>query len=147
MSYSKKYCTDQQVIEAAKEPTMARAAIKCGLHVQTFKRRALELDVYAPNQGSKGVKHGHYKSRIPTQEILEGIHPQFQTYKLRCRLIEENILKYECDICHINDHMGKTISLELDHIDGIRYNHKLDNLRLLCPNCHSQTKTYRSKKR
>jgi riboflavin synthase alpha subunit len=41
--------------------------------------------------------------------------------------------------------VGREINLELDHIDGKRSNHKLENLRLLCPNCHSQTDTYRAK--
>jgi 5-methylcytosine-specific restriction endonuclease McrA len=39
----------------------------------------------------------------------------------------------------------KKINMELDHIDGNRTNHKLENLRMLCPNCHSQTDTYRAK--
>ena len=39
----------------------------------------------------------------------------------------------------------KKINMELDHIDGNRTNHKLKNLRMLCPNCHSQTDTYRAK--
>ena len=148
MTYSKTKCSDEKLIEAAhREPTMAKAAARCGLHFTTFKRRALELGVYMPNQGSAGVKKGHHSTRIPTEEILEGKHPQYQTYKLRNRLIEESILGYKCNICGINDHMNLPLSLELDHINGDRRDHRLENLRLLCPNCHSQTPTYRSKKR
>lgn len=148
MSYNKKKCSDEMVIKAANNSlTMARGAIACGLHVQTFKRRAVELGVYRPNQGGAGTKKGHYITRIPTIEILDGKHPSYQTYKLRNRLIEEKILSYACSMCGIDEYNGKSISLELDHINGIRYEHRLSNLRLLCPNCHSQTKTYRSKKR
>ena len=148
MTYSKTKCSDEKLIEAAKnEPTMARAAAKCKIHYNTFIRRAKRLGVYEPNQGAKGTKRGRYRTRIPTEEILEGKHPQYQTYKLRNRLIEESILGYECSACGINDHMGIPISLELDHINGDRRDHRLENLRLLCPNCHSQTPTYRSKKR
>ena len=148
MTYSKTKCSDEKLIEAAHhEPTMAKAAARCGLHFTTFKRRARELGVYMPNQGSAGVKKGHYSTRLPTEEILEGKHPQYQTYKLRNRLIEESILGYECNICGIDDHMNLPLSLELDHINGDRRDHRLENLRLLCPNCHSQTPTYRSKKR
>ena len=43
--------------------------------------------------------------------------------------------------------MNKVLNCELDHIDGNPTNHKLKNLIILCPNCHSQTDTYRSKKR
>ena len=148
MSYSEHKCSNDMIIEAANNSaTMAIAAVTCGLHFQTFKRRATLLGVYKPNQGGKGTKKGPYATRISTQDILDGKYPQFQTYKLRCRLIEEKILDYVCNICGIDKHNGKQLSLELDHINGIRYDHRLDNLRLLCPNCHSQTKTYRSKKR
>ena len=126
---------------------MAQAAIACGIHFQTFKRRAELLGVYKPNQGSKGSKKGPYVNRIPTWEILDGQHSSYQTYKLRNRLIEEKILDYVCSTCGIDEYNGKQLSLELDHINGIRHDHRVDNLRLLCPNCHSQTKTYRKKKR
>jgi hypothetical protein len=148
VSYSKNKCSDEMIIEAANNSlTMAMAAIKCELHFQTFKRRAVKLGVYMPNQGGAGVKKGPYVTRTPTLEILEGKHPSYQTYKLRNRLIEENLLEYSCAICEIDEYNGKDISLELDHINGIRHDHRFFNLRLLCPNCHSQTETYRSKKR
>jgi hypothetical protein len=50
-----------------------------------------------------------------------------------------------CFICGINEYNSKPIGLELDHIDGDWRNNSKDNLRLLCPNCHSQTDTYRNK--
>jgi 5-methylcytosine-specific restriction endonuclease McrA len=51
----------------------------------------------------------------------------------------------KCKGCGINTHNGKPLTLEMDHIDGDYRNNSCDNLRLLCPNCHSQTDTYRSK--
>ena len=80
-------------------------------------------------------------------EILDGKHPSYQTYKLKNRMLKEGILVNICSECGISEWNGKSISLELDHVDGVRTNHKLENLRLLCPNCHSQTDTYRSKNR
>jgi hypothetical protein len=146
MSYSKKKCSDEEIIEACKtSETMAQAAVKTRLHYNTFVRRAKKLGVYKPNQGGKGTKKGTYSNRIPTEEILSGLHPSYQTYKLGNRIIEENVLSYECSDCKINEWNNKEIRLELDHIDGNRTNHKLENLRWLCPNCHSQTKTFRGK--
>jgi 5-methylcytosine-specific restriction endonuclease McrA len=84
---------------------------------------------------------------IPLNEILDGLHPSYQTYKLKNRLIKEKILENICSECGLNEWNNKPINLELDHINGVRTNHKLENLRLLCPNCHSQTDTYRSKNR
>lgn len=50
-----------------------------------------------------------------------------------------------CEECGITDWCGKPITFEMDHIDGDHENNELSNLKLLCPNCHSQTPTYRAK--
>jgi len=52
---------------------------------------------------------------------------------------------YKCTWCSISSWLGKPITLQLDHIDGDHRNNRLPNLRLLCPNCHSQTDTYAGK--
>ena len=51
----------------------------------------------------------------------------------------------KCIVCNITEWMGNSIVLELDHIDGDSSNNNLINLRLLCPNCHSQTPTYKNR--
>jgi len=50
-----------------------------------------------------------------------------------------------CEVCGINKHNGKPLKLECDHIDGDHTNNVITNLRLICPNCHSQTPTYKNK--
>lgn len=52
---------------------------------------------------------------------------------------------YSCKECGLKEWRDKEITLELEHIDGDRFNHKMSNLCLLCPNCHSQTKTWRGR--
>lgn len=137
---------DEEIIKACQEElTMAKASIRLGLHYNTFIRKAKKLGVYRPNQGAKGTSKPSPLSKIPTKEILEGLHPHYQTNKLRLRLISEGIKNEECEICGIKNWNGKKLSFELDHIDGDRTNHKLENLRIICPNCHSQTETYRGK--
>lgn len=61
---------------------------------------------------------------------------------LRKTIIRENLLPYKCAICGISEWNGKTLSLELNHINGENNDNRLENLRFLCPNCHSQTDTY-----
>lgn len=51
----------------------------------------------------------------------------------------------KCAICGISEHNGLPLVLELDHIDGNHTNNEEKNLRHLCPNCHSQTDTYKNK--
>ena len=127
-------------------PTMSIAAAKLGIHFNTFKRIAVNLGCYVPNQGGKGTKkHGNGSRSVPLEEILCGLHPHFQTYKLKQKLLKAGIIVNECSICRISSWQGKQLSCELDHINGDRTDHRLDNLRILCPNCHSQTETFRSK--
>lgn len=67
---------------------------------------------------------------------------------VRKRIKKENLIPYQCAICNIkNEWNFKILTLQLDHINGVRTDHRLENLRWLCPNCHSQTETYANKKR
>jgi hypothetical protein len=132
-----------QVCETSE--TMAKACSKLKLHFNSFKKRAIELGCYKTNQAGVGISKKDNGTKIPISEILKGLHPYYQTNKLRIRLVDEGIKKYQCEECKLTEWRWKSISLELDHIDGDRTNHKLKNLRILCPNCHSQTETYRSK--
>lgn len=125
--------------------SMAEASVKLGLHFNTFKKYAIKLGCYKPNPSGKGKTKNH-TPKIDLQEILDGKHPSFQTNKLRKRLIKEGLKKNECEICGIKDTWNdKPITIELDHINGIRSDHRWNNLRMSCPNCHSQTPTFRSK--
>lgn len=71
---------------------------------------------------------------------------------VRRRILNENLLEYKCNGCGIDEWCSKfsnnilvKITLDLDHINGINNDHRLENLRFLCPNCHSQTPTYKAK--
>lgn len=142
---------DKQVLIDAVESsnTMAKAAVKTGLHFNTFKRYTVELGIYNPNQGGKYEKKpkAEGKNKIPLLEILEGLHPSYQTFKLKNRLYGEGLKENKCERCEISEWNNELLQCELEHIDGNRSNHKFENLMILCPNCHSQTSTFRSKKR
>lgn len=57
------------------------------------------------------------------------------------RLVDEGVLPRRCSRCLREDWQGKLIPLELDHVNGDRDDNRLENLRLLCPNCHALTDT------
>lgn len=123
--------------------TMAQAARSLDIKYSTFKRLAIKLGLYEPNQGRKGIKRELYEDkRIPIEDILSGKYPFYPTGFLKKRLIKEKVKENRCDECGISEWNGKPIVCHLDHIDGDSKNHKENNLRMMCPNCHSQTETY-----
>ena len=136
--------SDEQIREAALTSLSgAAAAVKLGIKYDTFRTHAKRLNVFNPNPSGKGItKPINDNRKFLLNDILEGKHPQYPTGKLKKRLIETKTLKNVCSECGIFQWNKKTLVLHLDHKDGNRHNHKLSNVRLLCPNCHSQTETY-----
>lgn len=93
------------------------------------------------NKGMRGI--GKYI--IPLNKILVKNSP-YQSFKLKKRLFEAQLKKQCCEECgwaKIAD--GGYLPLELDHINGNRYDNRLKNLRILCPNCHSLKPTHRGR--
>ncbi len=68
-----------------------------------------------------------------------------QSPKLKRYLLECGMFEAKCVRCELFTWLDEPIPLELDHIDGDNTNNELSNLRLLCPNCHAKTSTYRGK--
>lgn len=128
---------DEEILKCYEEQkTLHEAASHLSMSVVSLWRRAQKLDLKWSNLRRKSPK------KIMLSDILDGNYPEYQTFKLRNRLIKEGIKMNMCEVCGIKDWQGKEISMQLDHIDGDSHNHKLHNLRLICPNCHSQTETY-----
>jgi hypothetical protein len=89
------------------------------------------------NKGRKFNKKG-----TPLSEVLVE-HSQFTRGSLKKKLLKEGILKNECCLCHLSPEWeGKKLIMVLDHINGVHNDNRLENLRLLCPNCNSQTSTF-----
>ena len=129
--------------------TMAEAARKLGMHFNTFKRYAVKLGCYAANPSGKGVPKPRV-SKISTEDILAGKYPDYETYKLKRRLIREGYLEDKCQNCgwaEKRESEDEFTPCALHHLDGNPRNHALSSLRLYCPNCHSLQNYYRSKNR
>lgn len=96
------------------------------------------------NKGKSGIEISYRKK---PKDILifmpEGSNRQ-NAKQLRRALLESGVL-YKCSICNLDSWMDDEIVLEIDHIDGNYLNCQFNNLRFICPNCHSQTHNYKSK--
>lgn len=93
------------------------------------------------NQGKKFKKES-----IPLENILTK-NSTYSRGHLKKRLINDNILENKCYICNMDPvWQNKKLVMVIDHINGISNDNRIENLRLVCPNCHSQTETFAGKK-
>jgi len=105
----------------------------------------LQIDIsHFTGRGYLKDKNNNWCKQIPLDEIL--IKGKFHnTHRLKQRLIKENFLEYKCYMegCNITDSWnGKSLVLRLDHINGDNHDNRIENLRLLCPNCDSQSEFF-----
>jgi hypothetical protein len=91
---------------------------------------------YSGNQGERGLKVSNQrKTAIEYADKQYGV----KTPLLRKKLIQDGLKQECCEMCGINEWMGNKLTLELHHVDGNRFNNSVNNLQILCPNCHSLT--------
>ena len=110
---------------------------------KAIKYHSLDISHFTGQAWNKGKK---LAPKYSLNDYLENKKP-IQSYKLKNRLLENYLLIPVCSICNNETWLDKPIPLELDHINGNNKDNQLENLRLLCPNCHALTPNYRSKNR
>ena len=91
------------------------------------------------------------RGELRTRPLALPLHVILQRSRVRCtikrRLLQAGVLVNRCDECQISEWRGKPLSIQIDHINGKRDDHRVENLRMLCPNCHSQTDTFAARNR
>jgi hypothetical protein len=96
---------------------------------------------FASLSWTKAVKRGELRARarrLPLEKVLGSS----LRATVKRHLLEAGILENRCSWCGIDEWRGQPISIQIDHINGVRNDNRIENLRMLCPNCHSQTETF-----
>ena len=157
--YKRKY-TQKEFIQAwLSSKTIGEVAKKLGCNHSgggyvVLRTAAQQLNLPTDHMIEYGLNAGpgynHIKF-IPLSEILVANSTYTCIARLKIRLLRAGLLAARCyaEDCGLTEWKGKSISLQLDHINGDKRDHRIENLRLLCPNCHSQTDSFagRNKRR
>lgn len=117
---------------------LAEVSRRLAINYDTLKKYLNILEInYQVNQNRKGRPHP--EGRVTIEQVLNSNRCNSSKRK---RLIEEGIKENKCECCGLHEWMGKPIPLELHHKDFNHYNNSLDNLQILCANCHMQAHNY-----
>lgn len=85
--------------------------------------------------------------KFPNEKVFVE-NSTYSRMRLKERIIKQELIPYECAECgNVGEWNGKKLVLQLDHKNGVNDDHRIDNLRFLCPNCHTQQDTYAAKNR
>lgn len=145
--------SDEQFVELLKNSsTISEVLFKLGYSVKgnswgfaKVKQRMSDLNLDGSIfKGKSSITKYGTLHKVNASDILKPNCKHARSV-LRRYVIKNNLIPYRCAICGCVEWQGRTLSLELDHINGINNDNRIENLRFLCPNCHSQTTTYGSR--
>ena len=148
--YNKKNMTKHEMKKLLDESkSMREVILKLGLQPNgtsgytNVKNKIVKLGLEIPKYNYYG--NGHNRRKYKHDEVFCE-SSKLPRQKVKNRIIKEKLINYECSLCdNIGEHNGLPLSLHLDHVNGVNDDNRLENLRFLCPNCHSQTDTYAGK--
>lgn len=147
--------SDKEYLEEIVKNSLSKAEILRKLNIvpaggnyRTLSKYISEYNIdishFTGKAWNQGEKIRSFCIKYPTEYYLVD-NKYCSTSGLKKRLIDDGYKKHVCENCKLNTWNGLPIPIELDHINGKSNDNRLDNLRILCPNCHAQTETYRGK--
>lgn len=145
----KKTWTDEQLIEAAKlskskSEVCRRLKLTLGGTYRMLSSHFLRLGIDTSHflTGKELTNYAREQIRSLSLEDISKVRKYRAGRHIKNKILKEKIFEYVCSTCNINTWQGHKLTLHLDHINGDPLDNHIENLRFLCPNCHSLTPTY-----
>ena len=148
--------TNDQILEAIKSSYSIAGVLKkldlkpAGGNYKTIHKFILNNNInisHFTGQGWNKYGHPSFGNSGKSLTAILDINSSLSSSNVKERLFNHKIKENKCEICGLTEWLGKSINCELHHINGDNTDNRLENLQILCPNCHSQTDTFRKKKR
>ena len=108
-----------------------------------IEKFALDTSHFTGQGWNVGLKFKPFEEKPMGEILVKG--STYQSFKLKRRLLKEGFKQHVCERCGLSEWQASPIPLELHHINGDNKDNRLENLQLLCPNCHALTESYRGR--
>lgn len=151
----RKILTQKEIKSACKDSFSRQETLKTlglnphtGANISWIEKQIINYNIDTSHwlgMGHLKNKSHNWNEAIPLSEILVENSKYLNGTNIKKKLLKANLLKYQCYRCGINTWLNEPLSLQLEHKNGNHRDNRIENLCLLCPNCHSLTETFGSK--
>lgn len=108
-----------------------------------IERYSLDISHFTGQGWNIGLKFRPFEEKSMKEILVED--SSYQSFKLKRCLLKEGLKRPICECCGLSEWNGQSIPLELHHLNGNNRDNRIENLKILCPNCHAMTDSYRGK--
>lgn len=143
----RRYTLDALKIAVETSLSYRQALVKLGItahggNYQTIKKACKYFSIDTSHFMGQGWGKGSTASNSKTTVAYLINGSNITTHKLRLRILRDGIMPHKCSSCGNTSWLGAPIPLDLHHVNGDRNDNRIENIQLLCPNCHRATNNF-----